>query len=183
MRLKTSHKPNTGASLLEVLIASFMIAGVVAVISIFFPKAIGSNINVRRRWVASGLAASKMREIKSIVYARIPLTPREAFSAGKACDCSAQVLSPTVFPDDDKGNPWTDDTLTPPVSEGDTVVSGGVVYSRQVCVARAEQAAPWIFYCGDDAHDETGLKYIRVVVSWDAGTERRSVAMESLASL
>src|SRR5262249_48016992 len=110
MPLRCDH----GASLLELLIAVVMVSAIVAMISLFFPRASKPITDNRHRWFASNFASTHIQELKQQPYPLVPLTPQADFGATPNCDCSAVDLS------------------TLPV---DAIYSeAGVSYTRRVCI-------------------------------------------------
>ncbi len=162
----------TGASLLELLIAGVMLAIVAVSTSLFFPKAAANLTQNRRQLIASQFAAEKINTLKTQPYPLVELTsataanfPISGIGAG-GCDCSREGALTGIAPDA-------------------TFSEDGITYTRRVCIHLVEgpPAATWTSYCPDntDATDK-GMKNIRVVMSWSTGATARRMEMESLIS-
>jgi len=163
--------------LLELLIAVVFVSVAVTAISLLFPKASASITNNRYRFLASNFAAARIQELKEQPYALIQLTPynaayftSNATTAG-GCDCKA-VLNWAALPNA-QGAPGPDATY----------IEDGVTYTRQVCIDLISlSAGNWNSYCPDTANNfvnDTGLKSIKVHVSWTYGSNSYSYDTES----
>ena len=155
----TIQKPR-GVTIIELLLAVAIIAIVVGMISIFFPKASQDIVTNRQRWLASNLAASKIEDLKKQPYQYLAVASNFPGSAPN-CDCT-KLSAETDFT-----NLQYNPAVSPPPWQ-DVIQSTGTVYRREWCVnyvtLGASGSAPP--NCGTD----TGAKYVRVHVVWDSGS-------------
>jgi Tfp pilus assembly protein PilV len=173
LNLECKMKSQNGLSLIELLVALVLAITSILAIAAVIPKASQSITANRQRIIASNLAAAKMAEIQKAPYGIIYPTVESAsyfVTSGilhVGCDCNKDAQYIDSIP--------AGATLigTQPVK--DTVTQNSVVYTRSVCINQLNWnllTSVWEANCPQTVPvwKETGLKNIRVRVSWQATT-------------
>ena len=142
-------------SLIELVIAVFLMASVVVSLSMAFPKASQNAARTQQRSVATNLAQAQLQIMKSRTYAFTDLT--DAGVLDNNCDCSA-VGDVSVLP-----------------STGTSVA--GTNFSVAPCVHFVLPPA-WTSQCSADG--DTGYKHVVVYVSWSSGAQTYVISEESM---
>jgi Tfp pilus assembly protein PilV len=157
-RLKSAE----GTSLVEVIMAVTFVIIIAVAISLTFPKASKSQLGSRHRFLATGLATSKIEEIKKQVYDYIPTTPANAPYLSTTCDCAQADYS--VW-----NAAWTEKVQTASTS-----------FEVKWCIGYVASAGggSWTPSCTSDQ----GYKNIRVRVSWRIGSEDHELFQEAMAT-
>jgi len=166
-----------GVSLVELLVATVIVVVVMSSMSLFFPKA--SKAAFMSRYIATGknLATGKIQEIKQDPYALVPLTYAGAPSP---------YTHSFTYPGNPNGPNGCDCSLENPDSYPvlDQLTDNGVTFTRRLCINLVyRNGSNWSSYCpASDGSNDTGLKNIRVRVSWAAGTSAQSIDAESMVN-
>src|SRR5258706_5157652 len=166
---------NKGVTTIDLLLAVVIASIVGGSIAILFPKSFKSMASNRQRIVATGLATSKMDEIKSLPYPLIPRTVTGNYFSdvtNNGCDCKPVVWSllPLAATRYNNGN-----------NVGDPVTSDGIAFTRQVCINLVERpGATWDPHCPAIEDDDATIsnirgKNIRVHVTWSVNNETKSI--------
>ena len=149
-----------GVSLMELVIAIFLVSSVVAGLSMTFPKASESAARTQQRSIATNLAQAQLQIIKSSPYDYTDVTNAGMLDIN--CDC-ATVPDLTVLP-----------------STGTAMA--GTTFFTAPCVHFVIPGSPWTSQCYNpaDPGSDTGYKHIVVYVYWNGGTRIYSTSQESL---
>lgn len=153
-----------GVSLLELLVVTILVAGVLLSMSLLFPKTLKVTHQNRQRLQATTLAQNHLQRLKAEKYALIDTTPKTVFpGAPPICNCSIADLS----------------TLLP--SPSATFTETGVFYEIRSCInITASDGTP---YCAEDlvpmGIDDPGLKNIRVQIRWMENNQYQSINLQS----
>ncbi len=179
-----------GTTLLELIIAVFMVGTMVAALSLLFPKSAANTTTTRRGWLAGNFAATRMQELKQQPYALLRPTPyNNAYFTSFAqaptpppqgCDCRA-VTNWTALPKPEPGSP----PGSPPPAGPDAIYTeDAITYTRSVCINLVNQnGATWDSFCPDPlSSNDLGLKNIHVHVSWQSGPNTNVTDTESLVT-
>src|SRR5690349_5293014 len=93
-------KGRSGATLLEVLLATVIVTIIIVTSALLFPRAAKSITTNRQRFLASNFAASRMQELKTTPYALLDVTdataanfPVSGIGDPNGCDCQQENLS------------------------------------------------------------------------------------------
>lgn len=168
-----------GVTLIELMAAVVLVTFVVSGMSLFMPRASKAAVTNRYLATAKNMATGKIQELKQKPYAYIAPTPLVgplsfafpySVANGLLCDCSQE--NPDGFPSD----PNTD-----------VLVDNGVTFTRRTCINLVKRASgagsTWQADClAADGSNDTGLKNIRVRVTYPFGGTTKSVDAESLVS-
>lgn len=181
MRLLTRLSRHQGITLVELMVGMVLLVVGILGIAVATSKSMRSAKNDQLHWMAAGIAASKIQEIKLYPLQTIFLTdagtatgwfPDSNSTGAQGCDCSNTALNwaamtPIVAHKDYS----TSTSTTFPYSE--VVTMGGVDFTCKVCVNRLEGAVGALrAYCPMPAGAPTGTAYqqdyrlVRVQVSW-----------------
>jgi type II secretory pathway pseudopilin PulG len=134
-----------GTTIIEVIVATVLVVIVVISASLTIPRASKSQVVVRQRNVAVGLAASKIEEIKKQTYARIPVSDPSA-SLSNSCDCTKANF-----------DVW-------PATWSYQAEAAGTFFELKWCINQTQSTAPGTW--ASDCYSETGNKHIVVDVKW-----------------
>jgi Tfp pilus assembly protein PilV len=166
-----SLKENSGATLIEVLLAVVLTVLMVSAVAILIPKSATVLTMSRQKWMGSSFAATRIQQIMSQPYDFVQVTPVDLANFPKSgiawtggCDCSKE------------------DMATYPVDS--STVQDGVTYTSRSCINLEEYDtvnSKWISHCQNntDATD-TGMKNVRVRVEWSLGNKAFSTETESV---
>ena len=143
-----------GTSLIEVLLATFLIVGAVVTMSLVFPKMSKNVVLTRQNWVAGNLTASQVSLLKGKSYAYLEMTDSSLFGPIANCDCSL-----------------IDFSLLP----SSTTVIDGVTYNVATCVnyVSPDSVPKWLPGCPEGG--DTGYKSALVRTIWGQGTDAHVV--------
>jgi Tfp pilus assembly protein PilV len=141
-----------GTTIIEVIVATVIIVIVVISASLTIPRASKSQLVVRQRNVAVGLAASKIEELKKQTYARIPVSDPSP-SLSTTCECTKANF-----------DVW-------PATWSYQAQAAGTTFELRWCVNQTQSIAPGAW--ASDCYAETGNKHIVVEVNWQTGGRTR----------
>src|SRR5262249_5717459 len=149
---------HSGVSLVELLLAIFLTTAAVMTISMTFPQVSKGILSDRQRWIAAGLANSRIETIRSQPSSLIDATEAGEF-VGTTASCNCQVDDFTLIPS-------TQSQLA------------GTTMTMATCVNYVSRGgSTWNPQCPPN---DTGYKSILVRVWWDQGGQHYSVSQESL---
>jgi Tfp pilus assembly protein PilV len=174
-----------GLSLIELIVALVVAITSILAIAAVFPKASQSITANRQRLIASNLAAAKMEEIQKAPYGIITPTVESTvyfIASGIAhlgCDCNTDAANIGLIP--------PPNTLIGTQPASDSVSQSGVVYTRSVCINQLDWNSVlgvWQANCPQSVvgWSETGLKNVRVRVSWQSTTGPTFIDLDSVVA-
>jgi len=171
---------NRGLSIIELLLATVLVAGSVIVVSLMFPKSMKVNFDNQQRADATNLAASKMSEVKSKPYALLsiepPLTPTGAHFVAPVTSCDCNVINFSALP-------TKTGALSDPYPFNDDITVNAITYRQRVCINRTTSVgAAWLSTCYSALDVGSDYINIRVWVGWVVNGETKFVLNESVVT-
>jgi hypothetical protein len=164
---------NSGATLIEVMLAVVITVSMVVMISLVFPKGQAVLTQSRQKYLATNLASNRIQQVKSTPYDYIQITTPTATTyfpisgvGANGCTCSKENLTP--YPMDD------------------SAAQDSIQYQLKMCVNLAEYdpiTSTWKSHCPDGTSaTDFGIKLVRVHVDWMFSGHPHSVDMESMVN-